>query len=56
MLKKYDYDDKITDDYFRVGEAKKKAVKSNDDGWVTVKKVNKKEELEKKRAEERRRL
>lgn len=52
ILKKYDYNENLTDEHFRVNKLRQ-CQNNDDDGWVTVKKVNKKAELEKQRKEER---
>jgi|ETNmetMinimDraft_14_1059893.scaffolds.fasta_scaffold26830_1 hypothetical protein len=52
ILKRYDYNENLTDEHFRVFKLRQNQQK--DDGWTTIVKVNKKEEMEKLKREERR--
>ena len=47
-----DYNENLTDEHFRINQLRKNDI--NDGGWTTVKKVNKKEEMEKERREKKR--
>ena len=52
ILKKFDWNENLTDEHFRFQEENKRC--ANDDGWTTVVKVNKKEQLKKERLERKR--